>query len=70
LRVQLEGQAGALPEILVNNQARPATATPTGWYVDVPAATVAAMGERRLVVTLGRAGQQPLTLTGVSLVPF
>ena len=41
------------------------------WVVDVPAATVGAMGEGRLVVTLAAASAgEPLRLTGVTVAPF
>jgi hypothetical protein len=69
LRVLLEGEADEVPVISVNNEPVAATSTDTGWLLDVPATTVAAMGERRLVVTLAQPAGEPLVLARVSLEP-
>ena len=61
--------ASEVPEVWVNNELVAVTATESGWVVEVPAAVVAAMGERRLVVTLAQPPGEPLVLTGVSLDP-
>jgi hypothetical protein len=71
VHVELEGSAAEVPDVYVNNQPLAARPTPLGWSVDVSRATVAAMGERRLVVTVVPARpEQPLGLTGVRLLPF
>ena len=71
LRVRLEGEALGVPHVWVNNE--PVTAARVGpaWVVDVPASTVAAMGERRLVVTLSPATpDQELVLAAAHLAPL
>ena len=50
-------------------RARRGQPTGSGWVVDVPAETVAAMGEGRLVVTVAQPAGEPLVLTGVSFQP-
>jgi hypothetical protein len=71
LRLRLDGEAGGVPEVFVNNVPVTATATPTGWEVDVPATTVAVMGERRLAVVLSQpASGDPLLLSRVTVEPF
>jgi hypothetical protein len=70
LRLELTGEADGLPGAYVNNQPVTASPSPTGWYLDVPAVTAAAIGERRLVVTLAQPEGEPLRLRGVTLVPL
>jgi hypothetical protein len=71
LRLELSGDAGAVPEMWVNNRPVTASATPSGWSVDLTAATVAAIGERRFVVTLAQPARgEPLRLAGVGIVPL
>ena len=65
LTVELEGEAADVPEVRVNNRPVVASATDSGWVLDVPAEVVAAMGEGRLVVTLAQPAGEPLVLTGV-----
>ena len=69
LRVELDGKAADVPEVRVNNEPVVARPTGSGWVLDVPAETVAAMGEGRLVITLAQPAGEQLTLTGVSLQP-
>ena len=53
-RLRLEGLASGVPEVWVNNEPVAVTSTGSGWVVEVPAEVVAAMGERRLVMTLAQ----------------
>ena len=69
LHIQLDGEAANFPDVFVNNAPVRATATDDGWELDVPTETVAAMGERRLVVTLEVTTDEPLTLTRVTVEP-
>ena len=69
LRLRLEGLASGVPEVWVNNELVAVTSTESGWVVEVPAEVVAAMGERRLVVTVAQPPGEPLVLTGVSFEP-
>jgi hypothetical protein len=69
LRVGLDGEAAGVPEVWVNNEVVAVSSSDSGWVVEVPAEVVAAMGEGRLVVTLGQPSGVPLVLTGVSLEP-
>ena len=69
LRVVLDGEAADVPEVRVNNEPVVARPTGSGWVLDVPAETVAAMGEGRLVITLAQPAGEQLMLTGVSLEP-
>jgi hypothetical protein len=69
LWVELDGEAARVPEVRVNNEPVVARPTGSGWVLDVPAETVAAIGEGRLVITLSQPAEEQLTLTGVSLQP-
>ena len=69
LRLRLEGLASEVPEVWVNNELVAVTSTGSGWVVEVPAEVVAAMGERRLVVTVAQPAGAPLVLTGVWPLP-
>jgi hypothetical protein len=71
VRVELVGSAPAVPQILVNNVPMRPVEIPVGWYVDVPVATVAALGERRLAITLvAPDADEQLRLLGVRVVPL
>jgi hypothetical protein len=69
LSIRLTGEASAISEMRVNNEAVSATSTATGWDLHVPADTVGAMGERRLVITVGSPDVGRVVLTRAVVSP-
>jgi len=69
MEVRLEGEAQQVPDLWVNNEPVLAFPADGGWVAEVPAATVRAMRERRLVITLAPATPgQSVVLTGLRLI--
>ena len=55
LRIRVEGSATGVPVLRVNNEPVSVEPVAGGWVAEVPADVVSAMGEGRLVVTVGPA---------------